>query len=204
VTGNAISSITEGSTSSTLLVQAAARDPQAWERLVRLYGPILYHWARRWGLQEPDAADIVQEVFRALLSGLDSFRRDQPQQSFRAYLATITRNKLRDRHRRHQRSAQAAGGSDAHAMLQQHADPSNDLDPQAAWNQLQSGLWRRALDLVRGEFETTTWEAFWRVTVEERPVADVAQELGLSKPAVRQAKYRVLKRLRTELEGLTE
>jgi RNA polymerase sigma-70 factor (ECF subfamily) len=204
VSGNRISSIAEGSTSSTLLARAKARDPQAWDRLVRLYGPIVYHWARRWGLQAHDSADIVQDVFRAVLTGLETFRREQPQQSFRAWLATITRNKLRDRFRLRQRSPQTAGESDARAALEQHAEPADNLDPQAAWSELQAGLWRRALDLVRAEFEPRTWDAFWRVTVEGRSTADVAEELSLSRPAVRQAKYRVLKRLRTELEGLIE
>ncbi len=58
----------------------------------------------------------------------------------------------------------------------------------------------RALELVRGEFEVTTWQAFWRTTVDGQNPADVGRELGLSAGAVRQAKYRVLRRLRQEMD----
>jgi RNA polymerase sigma-70 factor (ECF subfamily) len=60
------------------------------------------------------------------------------------------------------------------------------------------------LDLVRGEFENRTWEAFWRTAVEDRPARDVADELGMSVLAVYKAKSRVLRRLRQELGDLVD
>ena len=64
-------------------------------------------------------------------------------------------------------------------------------------------LVRRGLDLIRAEFEPHTWQAFWQLAVEDRSVDEIARELGMQKPAVRQAKYRVLRRLRQELDGLS-
>ena len=61
-------------------------------------------------------------------------------------------------------------------------------------------LLRRALELIRVEFEEPTWQAFWRTTADGLSAIDVAAELGLSPGAVRQAKYRVLRRLRQELD----
>jgi len=60
-------------------------------------------------------------------------------------------------------------------------------------------LFRRALELIRREFEPRTWHAFWRTTVDGRATADVAAELQMSPGAVRVAKSRVLQRLRSEL-----
>jgi RNA polymerase sigma-70 factor (ECF subfamily) len=74
-------------------------DQQAWERFVQLYTPLLYSWARRVGLQEPDAADLVQEVFALLVQKLPQFAYDR-HKSFRAYLHTITLNKWREHYRR--------------------------------------------------------------------------------------------------------
>ena len=62
-------------------------------------------------------------------------------------------------------------------------------------------LYRRALEQVRGEFEERTWQAFWLVAVEGRTTAEVAAQTGVSPAAVRQAKSRVLRRLRQELLG---
>jgi RNA polymerase sigma-70 factor (ECF subfamily) len=54
---------------------------------------------------------------------------------------------------------------------------------------------RRALELVRAEFEERTWQMFWQTVVEDWAAADVAAELGVSAAAVRMARSRVLRRL---------
>jgi RNA polymerase sigma-70 factor (ECF subfamily) len=60
----------------------------------------------------------------------------------------------------------------------------------------------QVLEWIRGEFEERTWRAFWLVQMENRDSGDVAKELAMTAAAVRKAKYRVLHRLRQELEGL--
>src|SRR5436190_11639315 len=67
-------------------------EPEAWARFVALYTPLLFSWANRVGLQEPDAADLVQEVFVTLLQVLPTFSYDR-HQSFRRWLRTVTLNK---------------------------------------------------------------------------------------------------------------
>ena len=88
------------SVSSTLLDQLRSGRPEAWERLVRLYGPVVHRWCRRSGLNADDAADVLQEVLAAVLLHVADFHRDKPQDSFGGWLATITRNKVRDHYRR--------------------------------------------------------------------------------------------------------
>src|SRR5262245_12114895 len=85
-----------GVTSLTLLERVRAADPEAWRRLVELYGPVVQRWCRRAGLQESDTADVMQEVFRSVAVRVSQFRREQARDSFRAWLWTITRNKVRD------------------------------------------------------------------------------------------------------------
>ena len=63
-------------------------------------------------------------------------------------------------------------------------------------------LYHRVLELVRGEFEERTWQAFWRAAVEGQTPADIATDLGMSPAAVRKAKSRVLRRLREEIGDL--
>ena len=57
----------------------------------------------------------------------------------------------------------------------------------------------RALELIRAEFEERTWQAFWRSAVEQQSTAEIAADLRLSPASVRQAKSRVLRRLRAIL-----
>jgi RNA polymerase sigma-70 factor (ECF subfamily) len=63
-------------------------------------------------------------------------------------------------------------------------------------------LFHRALQMVRGEFEERTWQAFWQTVIDGRAPKDVAADLGMSPGAVRVAKSRVLHRLREELGDL--
>jgi RNA polymerase sigma-70 factor (ECF subfamily) len=57
---------------------------------------------------------------------------------------------------------------------------------------------------VRSEFEERTWQMFWRVVIEGRSPVALAEELGVTPAAVRQAKSRVLRRLKEEMGELVE
>ena len=119
-TGDSFASAIPGSTSSSLLRRVKLQDPDAWRRLVRLYGPFVFLWCRRFGFDPDDAADVVQEVWTAVATHVADFRRERPEDSFRGWLWTITRNKLRDRWRDPEPSA--VGGTDARHSLEQVPD----------------------------------------------------------------------------------
>lgn len=183
-------------TSLSLLDRARAQDPLAWQRLVDLYGPHIYRLCRRAELQPADAADVTQEVFRAVAGNLLSFRRETDGDTFRGWLWTITRNKILDLHRRRQREPQGVGGSDVRVieeLVDELSATSDSGIPQFG------ELAHRALELVRVEFRPNTWNAFWKTTIEDKHPANVAEELGMSVQAVYTAKSRVLRRLRDEL-----
>ncbi len=190
------SSDVSGTMSTALLVGLKAQDADAWRRLVHLYGPVVYTWCKRRGLQPSDAEDVAQEVFRTVLLRVADFRRERQDSTFRGWLWTITRNKLGDYIRRCGAHPQPAGGSEARERLEQVADADLGDEPDADDGGL---LYRRALDLIRAEFEQPTWESFWRVVGGGQRPADVAAALGLSLNAVYLAKSRVLRRLREEL-----
>jgi RNA polymerase sigma-70 factor (ECF subfamily) len=191
----------ERTTSLTLLEKARGNEPGAWERLVRLYRPLVSYWCNRGGVPNADVDDVMQEVFQGAVADLASFQRDRPGDTFRGWLRGITRHKVLLHFRRTGRHPRAAGGTDAFARLQELADPQVDLpdeDPQAEVQ----GLYRRALDLVRDEFEDRTWQMFWLVVIQDRPPAVVAEQFGVSAAAVRKAKSRVLHRLNAEVGDL--
>ena len=191
------------SISSTLLDRVRAQRPEAWERLVDLYGPVVYRWCRQSALRPEDAADVVQEVFAAVATHVGEFRRDRPGNSFGAWLRTITRNKIRDHYRRRHGKPEARGGTDAQQQMAEIGEPPEPPDPSAATdNGLDAWLSRRGLELVRAEFEDRTWQAFRRTAVEGQSPAHVAEDLGMTLQAVYQAKSRVLRRLRQELDGM--
>ena len=187
-------------TSLSLLDRARHHDEPSWRRLVMLYGPLVEHWCRRGGARPEDASDLAQEVFLAISQGLERFERRGPG-SFRGWVRGITRHKLLDSYRRGEGKAAAAGGSTALERLHEIPDPQPGSDADA---DERSGLYRRALDLIRGAFEERTWQAFWLTAVVGREAPAAAAELGMSPVAVRIAKSRVLARLRAEAEGLID
>ena len=185
-------------TSRSLLARVQANEDRAWERLVELYAPLVFHWCRSSGLQEQDAADVLQEVFRAIVTHVGAFRRDQPGHTFRGWLHRITRNKVHDHYRRLGRDVRGVGGSSARdRLLQQPA--AEPADESAAPDDGEAALFGRALEMIRGDFSEQTWLAFWRTAVDGLPAKDVAAELSSSPGAVRVARCRVVRRLRQEL-----
>ncbi|OYW19372.1 MAG: hypothetical protein B7Z55_08955, partial [Planctomycetales bacterium 12-60-4] len=177
-----------------------AFDSVAWHRLCEVYGPIVYRWAKAKGLQGSDAADIGQEVFRTVAMKIGGFRRDRPGDTFRGWLWTITHHKLGDYFRLLNSRPQATGGSTNHLQLYQQPE-SLSLDSNMVEDaETECEILHRVLAQIRLEFELTTWQAFWRMTVDGLSADQVMNEVGLSAAAVRQAKYRVLRRLRDEMK----
>ena len=185
-------------TSPTLISGLRARHPEAWQRLVQIYAPLVYYWCRQAGINSHDSADVVQEVFQAVVVGVDGFRHDRPGDTFRGWLRTIFRHTVGRHWRRHGGAPHARGGTTALEQIQNCPDEprtqDDDLDSAAI-----SEVFHRALDLIRAELEESTWRAFWEATVEERAPCEVAESLGMSPGAVRTAKWRVLRRLRQTL-----
>lgn len=192
-------------TSLSLIQRAQARDPSAWGRLLNLYEPLLLRWCVRAGLQAADAADVKQDVLTAVTRSISDFRRDRPGDSFRGWLYAITRNKIRDRLRK--LKEMGVGGSEAQQRLAliaaEEFDSGNSEAPPPEPGDQQT-LYLRAMDLIRCEFEPKTWDAFWRVTVDGRLPADVAEELCMSPNAVYLARSRIIRRLRDEFEGVID
>jgi RNA polymerase sigma-70 factor, ECF subfamily len=171
---------------------AQPADAAAWNEFVDLYTPLFLSWARRLGLQDADAADLVQSVFLALLRALPFDYR--PGSSFRAWLRTVALNEWRKRGRR---PTPRSLDEVAEPVAEDHLDEFEELD-------YRRHVVGRALARLQGELTPATWRAWQAYAVEGRPAAEVAAELGTSVNAVYVARATVLRRLRRELEGLLD
>lgn len=190
----------------SLLGRLKSGECGAWERLVDLYGPVVYSWCRRAGLSAEDAADVGQEVFQAIARGIAAFRRDRPGDTFRGWIWGILQHKLQDYWRRRQVTPLAQGGSTAQHRMLEIPDEQSSL---SAAGSVQASdatgtLFHRCLQMIQAEFEPRTWQAFWAVAVDGRAPDDVASELKMSRNAVYVARSRVLRRLRQELGELIQ
>ena len=184
------------STSLTLI--ELLQDPQdedAWGRFVQLYAPMLKRSVERFGLQEAETADIVQDVLIVLQRKMPEFEYD-PERSFRSWLRTVSANRCRDFLRKRNRNPHQAKSSYLLRLV--------DGDDIALFTdqEYHTHVVRQALMLMQADFQENTWRACWLHVVEERPASEIADELGISTNAVFIAKSRVLRRLRERLDGL--
>src|SRR4029453_18724866 len=84
-----------GLTRASLLIQISdGSNHVAWQEFVNLYGPMVYGFARNRGLQDADAADLMQDVLRSVSTAIGRLDYDRKQGTFRGWLFTITRNKV--------------------------------------------------------------------------------------------------------------
>lgn len=190
----------DSSTCASLIRRVQNDDRVAWERLSTLYGPVVYGWARQNGLQPQDAADVMQDVFQSLTKNIGKYQH-AANGTFRGWLWTVTRNQVRDHFRNFAGQDKAAGGSEAYRRLLQMPEIPPNRDSEAGQSE-KSGIQQRALELMKTDFETQTWQAFWRTTVQGESPTDVASDLGVSKWTVYKARSRVLQRLREEFAEL--
>ncbi|MFO0844318.1 MAG: sigma-70 family RNA polymerase sigma factor [Gemmataceae bacterium] len=186
------------------LLEQLRREPSAasWKRLVDLYTPWLQGWFRQYHLAAADVEDLVQDVLAVIVREMPSFEHNQQSGAFRRWLRMIALNRLKGFWRDRRSGPLVATSEEAAKLLDQLPDPASDPDRQ--WEQEHDQfIVRRALELIEPEFTASTWAAFRRQVIDRASPAEVAAELGLTANAVVLAKFRVMRHLRRELDGLT-
>ena len=177
-------------------------ESESWNELARLYSPLIRQWLRRYQVQESDSDDLLQEVLVALAEQLGQFDHTGRKGSFRCWLRKILLNRLRRFWQSRDRLAQEQAGSSLR-LLEDLDDPASDASQ--LWNrQHDQFVLKQLLDAAEAHFESKTWQAFYRVTLDGESTAVVASELNISVNAVCLAKSRVIRRLRQESAGLVD
>jgi RNA polymerase sigma-70 factor (ECF subfamily) len=178
-------------------------DERAWSEFVELYRPLVAAVARRNDLQAADAADLEQEVFRAVAQAIDRYDPDPALGSFRGWLFRIARNLLLNGLAARRRHPQGTGDTNVVELLAAHADSAVGPDDTAVFEmEYRRRLFQWASERVRPQVQESTWLAFWRTAVEGRKAAEVAAELGLSVGGVYVHRNRVMSRIRGLIERI--
>lgn len=189
-------------TQPSLLIRLGDKqDTVAWAQFVEVYAPLVYGFARKHGMQDADAADLTQEVMRAVAGAISRLEYDPRRGTFRSWLFTVVRNKFRNYLSNKTRKQMTTGGSSVQELLEAQPDRVDALQEQ--WDhEYDQRVFSWAVDRVKGSFTDTTWQAFWQVSVEGKNARDVAKNVGISVGAVYIAKSRVLARLKEQIQLL--
>ena len=192
---------------SLLLAAGNPGNEEARTAFAECYAGLIRSWCRRWGLQEADQDDVAQTILYRLLKLLPTFEYD-PSKRFRGLLGIMIHHAIADIRRERQRHPGGCGSGDTGVLGQLHEAPApddsavEDLTRELAGQMERDQQLHEACERVRMRVEPHTWQAFWLTTVEGRPAADVAQQLGMKKGAVPVHKHRVIKKIRLEIEKI--
>jgi RNA polymerase sigma factor (sigma-70 family) len=191
-------------TRPSLLVRI--RDPQderAWAEFVEIYTPLVHRLARQGRLQDADAADLTQDVFRAVAGAIDRWDPDPSRGSFRGWLFRIARNLMVNLLAAQRRTPRGTGDTDVARLLERQ--PAPDGEDTARFDlEYRRRLFEWAVEQIRNEFHETTWLAFWRTAVAAQSPKAVADDLGLSLGAVYVYRNRVMTRIRRKIEQVEQ
>jgi RNA polymerase sigma factor (sigma-70 family) len=182
-------------TRASLLVRLRdPRDGLAWGEFVGLYGPLVYGYLRKQGLQDADAADLSQDILAAVARGIGRLEYDPAKGAFRNWLFTVVRRRLANWRRARKSRPEGRNDPEAERLLETCPAPeAGEAEWQAEWERR---LFAWACEQVRRDVTAVTWQAFWKTAIEDQPGKQVADDLGLTVAAVYGARRRVLARLR--------
>jgi RNA polymerase sigma factor (sigma-70 family) len=178
-------------TDADLVRRCLEDDASAWSALTIRYADLVFRIARRSGLDEDGAGDVVQDVFLALLRSLRRLRRAE------RLVGWIARSARREawRHVRRRRSRGRLERAVARPEADAHAPPDAnlaDLEMQQAVAQAFGALGERCRRLLDALF----------LAPHEPSYADVARDLGLAVGSIGSLRQRCLETLREELAAL--
>jgi RNA polymerase sigma-70 factor (ECF subfamily) len=177
------------------------RNEQAWTEFVSAYEPFLRSLISRQGVPDRHVPDVSQQVLAAIARSVENWRDDGNPASFRRWVSRVARNVVIKFMTRERRQIGGQGGTDLVELLENVAE-ATDQDATQVY-EYELILW--TAEKVRGEFRETSWKAFWATLIEDRPVAEVAAELGVSTGSIYMSRSRIMARIQAKVrEVLSE
>lgn len=187
-------------------------DRESWQDFFDTYWRLIYGTARKAGLSDAEAQDIVQETVLSVARKIDGFKYDPAVCSFKTWMLQLTRWRILNQLKR--RNAEAARLVPAGTPSSVHTDETDTVervpDPggngfEAIWEaEWEKNLLGAALERVKRRVDPGQFQIFDLYCLEGWPVWKVAQTLGVNLGRVYLAKHRVGRLLKKEVGALQQ
>ena len=172
----------------------------AWRDFVCSYEGFLNQLARRQGVPERHLPDVTQQILLTIAKSIDGWKDDGNAASFRRWLSAVSRNVVIRFMSRERKQTGGVGGSDLVAVLQNVVDKPDEQHVRQYEHELI--VW--AAEQVRHEFLESSWRAFWATVIDERPVDDVAVELGVTAGSIYMSRSRIMAKIRKKVAEVND
>jgi RNA polymerase sigma factor (sigma-70 family) len=179
-------------------------DAKRWQQFFDSYWKLIHRTARKAGLTESEAQEVVQETLITVAKKIDRLKYDPKLGSFKGWLLNITRWRIADQFRKRKRAGEQAtktrrDESRLTATIERIADPAGfDLD--AAWDEeWRANLLQAATTRVKKKVSAKQYQIFDCYVLKQWPVQKVAKELRVSVAQVYLAKHRLSALLKKEV-----
>ncbi len=186
-------------TRHSLLSRLRLCDDQAgWREFFDRYWRLIYSFARKSGMTDADAQDIVQEVMLSVSKSLPDYRRQQGG-SFKGWLLTIVRRRMAD----HWRATLPKGQLTVPLPEQPSSLPSDEAALEKVWQAEWEGrIFEVAAQRVQQRVGARNYLIFDMLVRQQTPLRDVCRSLGVNAAQVYLAKHRVGRLMKEEVEKL--
>jgi RNA polymerase sigma factor (sigma-70 family) len=182
------------------------RDEPSWHEFFKIYWKLIYGVARKAGLSDSEAQDVVQETLISVAKHMPTFKYDPAIGSFKSWLLNVTRWRVVDQFRKRKPSdghkASANRSKSRTDSIDALADP-NAIDPNAAWEaEWRTNLLNAAMDNLRRRIDPQKFQIFDFYVNKEWPLEKVSKRFKVSTDLVYQTKCRVTEAIRVEVSRL--
>jgi RNA polymerase sigma-70 factor (ECF subfamily) len=184
------------STSPSLLARVTDwRDHTAWADLVRQYDPEIRRFCRGFRFDPQTLEDLMQLIWLEIAQRMKTYQYD-PSKTFRGWLKRLCQSRAIDliRKRKPELEFSIEHFSEHEFDESENAKAMNSdffVDDRPDFVKLTEEIQAS----VRATVDEKTWLAFWWIVVEERPITETADEIGISYAAAFAARKRVQKKL---------
>ncbi|HXC98620.1 MAG TPA: sigma-70 family RNA polymerase sigma factor [Verrucomicrobiae bacterium] len=182
------------------------QDNSSWQDFFRVYWKLIYGVARKSGLTDAEAQDVVQETLISVAKHMPTFKYDPSIGSFKAWLLTMTRWRIIGQFRK-RRPMEEHGSLPGNSTMRTDAvealpDP-NALDVNQVWEaEWQTNLVNAAVEQLKLRTDPQRFQIFDFYVNKEWPPEKVAGRFGVSVDQVYQVKHRLTEAIRVEVERL--
>jgi len=175
-------------------------DGVSWAEFLRIYQPVVYRMAKRRGLQDADADDVVQQVFVSISRSIDRWEATDGSPPFRAWLTTVARNAVTKALTRRPHDL-ATGSTSVAELLNAQPDTSELTAELVSEARHEIVLW--AAEQIRSEYSAEIWDVFWRTSIDGDSIAKVSSSTGRTVGAIYVARHRIISRLKEKVSEVS-